>query len=260
MKSETLKPFFFALACKTKRIFIKAHSTERNVIGPENILFLRSVHASFSPDTLQGGAVMGFMFLASCGVVPQSTFNHFAKTLPRHYHGFSSSKYFTSHVEWSLGDVIKADCCLAGQFISGDWVRQFLQCLDLRTIGGKTSTTEDKKDWSLYCPTGASADGVGPMELPSQAVSSCIKLSQAKDLLFSLFFKLERQVYHSWTRTGYHQPSAWPELTSRQHKATGIGPSKKQPQRIGQWHASMGFIQEMPPWWQGEATQSGIKE
>lgn len=104
----------------------------------------------------------------------------------------------------------------------------FLQCLDLWTISGRISTTEDKKDWSLSCSTGASADGVGPVELSSQAVTSC-----PKNLLF-LFFKLERQVYHSWTRTGYHQPSAWPELTSRQHKATGIGPSEKR-----NWHVVM---------------------
>ena len=180
-------------------------------------------------------------------------------TLPKHCQDTTNvflHQSISRHVEWSLGDVIKADSCLAGQFISSDWVRQFLQCLDLRTISGKTSTAADKKDWNLYCPTGASADGVGPMELPSKAVSSCPK---PRTCFFFLVFKLERQVYHSWTRTSYHQPSAWPELTSTQHKPTGIGPSKKQPQRIGQWRASMGFIQEMPPWWHGEATQSALK-
>ena len=47
--------FFFMLACE--RIFIKTHTTDsRCVIGPENVLFLRWVLASFSPGILQAGA------------------------------------------------------------------------------------------------------------------------------------------------------------------------------------------------------------
>ena len=50
----------FALACE--RIFIKTDSTEsRCVIGPENILFLRHLRGSFSPEILQAGATKGLM-------------------------------------------------------------------------------------------------------------------------------------------------------------------------------------------------------
>ena len=64
-KSENLKPlslfvFFFALALE--RIFIKTHHTESTcVTGPESILFLRRVRASFSPEMLQAGAVKGLI-------------------------------------------------------------------------------------------------------------------------------------------------------------------------------------------------------
>ena len=50
--------FFFALACE--RTFIKTHSTEKRFfIRAENILFLRHVRASFSPEILHDGAVKG---------------------------------------------------------------------------------------------------------------------------------------------------------------------------------------------------------
>ena len=43
-----------------ERIFIKMDSAKsRGVIGPENILFLRRVRGSFSPEILQAGAVKG---------------------------------------------------------------------------------------------------------------------------------------------------------------------------------------------------------
>ena len=64
-KFKNLKPvslfvFFIALACEM--IFIKMRSTEsRCVIGPENMLVLRRVRASFCSDILQAWVVKGLM-------------------------------------------------------------------------------------------------------------------------------------------------------------------------------------------------------
>ena len=62
MKVQNLTPlslsvFIFALA--RERSFIKTHSTERRrVIGQENIV-CRCIHAAFSPEISQAGAVKG---------------------------------------------------------------------------------------------------------------------------------------------------------------------------------------------------------
>ena len=64
-KFESHFVFFFALACA--RIFIKTHRTEKKfVIKQENILFLRRVRASFSPEILHDGAVKGLIWF--CGL------------------------------------------------------------------------------------------------------------------------------------------------------------------------------------------------
>ena len=48
----------------TERIVIKTHKTEKRfVIRPENILFLRRLCASFSPEILQALAVKGLMMI-----------------------------------------------------------------------------------------------------------------------------------------------------------------------------------------------------
>ena len=53
------------MACA--RIFIKTDSTEKKfVIKQENILFLRCVRASFSPEILHDGAVKGLIWF--CGL------------------------------------------------------------------------------------------------------------------------------------------------------------------------------------------------
>ena len=61
VKFETVEPFcllFLALACE--KIFIAMHSTKRAcVIGPENLLLLRCVRASFSLEIVKAGAVKG---------------------------------------------------------------------------------------------------------------------------------------------------------------------------------------------------------
>ena len=52
--------FDFLLALALERLFIKTHRTgSKCVIGPENVLFLRQVRASFSPEMLLAGAVKG---------------------------------------------------------------------------------------------------------------------------------------------------------------------------------------------------------
>ena len=58
LKLLSLFVCFLALACE--KIFITMHSTKRAcVIGPENVLLLRCVHASFSLEIVQAGAVKG---------------------------------------------------------------------------------------------------------------------------------------------------------------------------------------------------------
>lgn len=66
MKVQNLTPlslsvFIFALA--RERSFIKTHSTERRrVIGQENIV-CRCIHAAFSPEISQAGAVKGLKYI-----------------------------------------------------------------------------------------------------------------------------------------------------------------------------------------------------
>ena len=63
---KTFKPFFFLLffSLALERFFIKTHRTEsRCVIGPENVLFLRHVRASFSPEILLPGTVKGLIYI-----------------------------------------------------------------------------------------------------------------------------------------------------------------------------------------------------
>jgi len=51
---------FIFLALASEVTFIKTHDVEsRFVTGPENILVCRRVHALFSPEILQDGAVKG---------------------------------------------------------------------------------------------------------------------------------------------------------------------------------------------------------
>ena len=60
----SLFAFFFSLALE--RIFIKTHPTENScVTGPENVLFLKQVRASFSPEMLLAGAVKELGYVRS---------------------------------------------------------------------------------------------------------------------------------------------------------------------------------------------------
>ena len=60
----SLFAFFFSLALEI--IFIKAHPTESScVTGPENVLFLKQVCESFSPEILLAGAVKELGYVRS---------------------------------------------------------------------------------------------------------------------------------------------------------------------------------------------------
>ena len=77
-------------------------------------------------------------------------------TSPKHRQGFCSSKYFASHVVWSLGEVAKADHWLASQFISCGWVGSHCLLWGVSTCGQwkmKLQPLRIKKLNSFYFPS-----------------------------------------------------------------------------------------------------------
>ena len=64
LQTHTVSVFFFALACE--RIFFEAHNIESRCYTTGKYTVCRRVHASFSPEILQAGAVKGLMVSSSC--------------------------------------------------------------------------------------------------------------------------------------------------------------------------------------------------
>ena len=117
---------FSTLACE--RIFIKTDITEsRYATGPENILFLRRVLGSFSPEILQAGAMkVFFVFFVYANLCPLMTRSckgyqsNFVDTVPQRMW----KSEFTSVMPWPARRITENEQSVGGSswFLISLWV------------------------------------------------------------------------------------------------------------------------------------------